>query len=87
MKPDTTTAMKILIKQIKVALPFDMPEHEICAGKCVGCPKKMMEYIGFEIDYWQCKLDNDEIPTFGDINDLARIAKKVYRSMAKNKLV
>jgi len=87
MKPDTSTAMTILINQVKDALPFEIPEHEICAGKCIGCPKKMMEYIGFEVDYWQCKLNNDDIPSLGDVSDLARIAKKVHRSMSKNNLV
>ncbi len=39
-KPNTSTAMKLLIEQIKEALPFEKPEHEICEGKCVGCAKK-----------------------------------------------
>lgn len=87
MKPNTSTAMKMLIEQIHDALPFEKPEHEICAGKCVGCPKKMLEYIGSELDHYQCQLDNEESPTLGEISDLARIAKKVHRNMAKNSLV
>ncbi|MGL1956794.1 MAG: hypothetical protein OCD00_05695 [Colwellia sp.] len=87
MKPNTSTAMTLLIKQIKTALPFDLPEHEVCAGKCVGCPKKMLEYMGCELDHHQCQLDNSEIPSLGEISDLARIAKKVHRSMARNNLV
>ncbi len=87
MKPDTSTAMQILIKEIQTALPFDKPEHEICEGKCVGCPKKMLEYIGSELDHHQCQLDNKEKPTLGELSDLARVAKKVHRNMARNKLV
>lgn len=87
MKPNTSTAMRMLIEQIHDALPFEKPEHEICAGKCVGCPKKMLEYIGSELDHYQCQLDNEETPTLGEISDLARIAKKVHRNMAKNSLV
>tara|TARA_R110002050_G_scaffold129250_8_gene250778 strand:+ start:3070 stop:3336 length:267 start_codon:yes stop_codon:yes gene_type:complete len=86
-KPNTSTAMKLLIEQIKEALPFEKPEHEICEGKCVGCAKKMLEYMGSELDHYQCQLDNGEIPTLGELNDLARIAKKVHRNMVKNNLV
>lgn len=86
-KPNTSTAMQLLIEQIKTALPFDKPEHEICAGKCIGCAKKMLEYMGSELDHYQCQLDNGELPSLGDINDLARIAKKVHRNMVKNNLV
>lgn len=87
MKPNTSAAMKMLIEQIKTALPFEKPEHEICAGKCVGCPKKMLEYMGSELDHYQCQLDNKEIPTLGEVSDLARIAKKVHRNMVKNRLI
>ncbi len=87
MKPDTSTAMQILIKEIQTALPFEKPEHEICEGKCVGCPKKMLEYIGSELDHHQCQLDNNEKPTLGELSDLARVAKKVHRNMTRNNLV
>ena len=87
MKPNTSTAMQTLITQIKTALPFEKPEHEICAGKCVGCPKKMLEYIGSDLDYYQCQLNNAQIPTLGEISNLARIATKVHRNMARNSLV
>jgi len=82
MKPNTSTAMKMLIEQIQAALPFETPD-----GKCVGCPKKMLEYIGSELDHYQCQLNNDEIPTLGELSDLARVAKKVYRNMMKNNLL
>ena len=87
MKPNTSTAMKMLIEEIQSALPFEKPEHDICAGKCVGCPKKMLEYIGSELEHCQCQLNNHEIPTFGEISDLARISKKVHRCMSKNNLI
>ena len=87
MKPNTSTAMKLLIHQIQTALPFEKPEHEICAGKCVGCAKKMLEYMGSELDHYQCQLNNEETPTLGEISNLARIAKKVHRNMVRNSLV
>ena len=87
MKPYPIQAMHSLISQIKDSLPFNLTETEICAGICVGCPKKMMEYISFELDYWECGLQNGETPTLRDINNLARIGKKVHRSLTKNSLV
>jgi hypothetical protein len=87
MKPNTSVAMQTLIEQIQSVLPFEMPEHEICAGKCVGCPKKMLEYIGSELDHYQCQLNNNVTPTLNELSDLARIAKKVHRNMARNNLV
>ena len=43
MKPDRHTAMCILIKQVRDDFPFTLPEAQICAGKCVGCAKKLLE--------------------------------------------
>jgi len=87
LKPDTTTAMTILIKEIKEVFPFGMSEAEICAGKCIGCPKKLLEYISMQVEHCQAELDNGDTPTLADISNLARIGKKVHRSLAKNGLV
>jgi len=44
----------------------------------------MLEYIGSELDHYQCQLDNAETPTLSEISDLAIIAKKVHRNMTIN---
>ncbi|MBL4910181.1 MAG: hypothetical protein JKX78_09265 [Alteromonadaceae bacterium] len=87
MKPDPTTAMTVLLQQINDTFPFDKPEAEICAGKCTGCPKKVLEYVSSEVDYYQAQLDDKQTPLLGDISRLALIAKKSHRSLARNKLV
>ncbi|PCI60613.1 MAG: hypothetical protein COB35_08705 [Gammaproteobacteria bacterium] len=87
MKPDVQTAMKMLLQQINETFPFAMPEAEICAGKCVGCPKKVLEYLSSEVDYYQAQLDNEQTPLLGDISRLALVAKKSHRSLSRNKLV
>jgi len=87
MKPDATTAMTLLLKQINDTFPFDKPETEICAGKCIGCPRKVLEYLSMEKDYYQAQLNNDETPLLADISRLALIAKKSYRSLQRNQLV
>jgi len=87
MKPDATTAMTLLIQQINDIFPFAKPEAEICAGKCIGCPKKVLEYMSMEIDYYQARLDAEETPLLGDISRLAHIAKKSLRSLQRNNLL
>jgi len=87
MKPDAKTAMTLLLQQINDSFPFAMPEAEICAGKCTGCPKKVLEYLSSEVDYYQAQLDDQQTPLLGDISRLALVAKKSYRSLARNKLV
>ena len=87
MKPDARTAMRLLLEQIQVSFPFDKPEAEICSGKCIGCPKKMLEYLSTEVDYWQAKLDNNQTPLLGDISRLALMGKKAHRNLARNNLV
>ena len=87
MKPDPTTAMTILLQQINDTFPFDKPEAEICAGKCIGCPKKVLEYLLMETDYYQAQLDAQQIPLLGDISRLALIAKKSQRSLQRNQLL
>ena len=87
LKPNTQVAMQQLIEQINDVMPFGMSEAEICAGKCLGCPKKLVEYISSEIDHHQATLDSGDKPSLADISDLARIATKVRRSLARNGLV
>ena len=79
--------MEELIYQIKAAIPFGMPEAEICARDCSGCSKKLMEYLGTEIEFWESELANGEKPTLADIDRLAKSSKKIYIALKKNKLV
>lgn len=76
-----------LICQIKDAIPFGMPEAEICARDCVGCPKKLLEYLDTEVEFWESELASGETPTLGDIDRLAKSSKKIHRALKKNNLV
>jgi len=51
LKPNTRIAMQQLIAEINEVMPFGLSEAEICAGKCLGCPKKLLEYISSEVAY------------------------------------
>ncbi|WP_252178875.1 hypothetical protein [Endozoicomonas sp. 4G] len=87
MKPNTQTAMQELILQVREAIPFDMPEAEICTGKCVGCPKKLLEFLDQELTDWESRLEDEEAPRLGDLSRLAKTSKKVHKALAKNGLV
>ena len=87
MKPTTTEAMTTLLNQINKALPFGMAEAEICAGKCIGCPKKLMEYMSMEVDYWQCRLEQNDAPDLAEFTNFANRSKRIYKSLSKNGLV
>lgn len=87
LKPRPPQAMEQLICQIKEAIPFGMPEAEICARDCFGCPKKLLEYLDTELEFWESELASGETPTLGDIDRLAKSSKKIYKALKKNDLV
>ena len=87
MKPDRKTAMTILIEQVRDDFPFSMPEAQICAGKCVGCPKKLLEIVDTELTEWESRLSIGETPSFGDIRCLAKLCKNVRRGLVRNGLL
>jgi len=87
MKPDRHTAMSTLIKQVRDEFPFTLPEAQICAGKCVGCPKKLLELADTELSHWEVRLASEEQPLLGDISRLAKLCKNIRRGLARNHLV
>lgn len=87
-KPDTTSAMLDLVQQIRAHIPFDeLDDARVCSGVCIGCAKNLLEYLEQEIIYWESSLARGEIPSLGDINKLARSAKKIYKVLQLNNLV
>ena len=87
MKPDTSKAMKDLIKQVRNAVPFDTQQEQLCNGPCTGCPKKLMEYLDTQLEEWEADLKVGEEPTFGDIQKLAKTSRKIYGVLEKNNLI
>ena len=88
MKPRTEIVMADIIRQIKENFPFHISEEELCAETCsYGCPKKLLEYIEMEISGWEQRLENNEIPTFRDIDKLSKAGRKIYNVLEKNGLV
>jgi len=87
MKPDTTTAMQQLMGQIRAAIPLDTPESTLCSDHCRVCSKKLLEFMGAELDAWEYKLAQGGQPNFGDLQRLARVATKVHKGLQKSGLI
>jgi len=87
MKPRTREAMQALLYSIEQNLPLYAPESSICQNKCLGCPKKMMQFIEGEYEYWQQMLADEETPTLGDIQNLARSTKKIHKVLRSNGII
>ncbi|WP_093328753.1 hypothetical protein [Thalassotalea agarivorans] len=87
MKPDRITAMRDLIIEVRNEFPFALPEAEICAGKCVGCPKKLLELADTELTHWETELDAGETPSFGEIARLGKMCKNIRRGLVRNELI
>jgi hypothetical protein len=87
MKPDSATAMRNLIAQVRLTIPFGMPEAQMCLDGCQGCSRKLLEFLESELDSWERRLDDGEIPDFGDLNALVKTSKKIYTVLNNNGLV
>ncbi|WKT61368.1 hypothetical protein Q2E61_04045 [Microbulbifer thermotolerans] len=87
MKPDTVTAMRGLITEVRNTMPFNLPAAALCAGPCRGCPKKLLEYLDQELEDWEQRLDNGEKPSLGDVSKFAKTCRRIHQALAANQLV
>ncbi len=79
--------MRLLIEQVRDALPFNAPEQYLCQGECKGCSLKLLDYLDTELTDWENRLSNGEVPGLGDVQRIAKTSKKIYRVLARNGLV
>lgn len=86
-KPDSATAMRLLIAEVRNAIPFDMSEAQVCAGECDGCSLKLLEFLGSELEGWEARLDAGERPGLKELSRLAKTSRKVHGVLARNGLV
>ena len=87
MKPDTRTAMYNLIQEIKAAVPLELDAEEICQDGCQGCSSKLLEYLQSELVGWELRLEQGEIPNFGDISRLATTGRRIHTTLQKNGVI
>jgi len=86
-KPNTRSAMRKLLADVRAAIPFDTSEEELCAHGCKGCSVKLLEFLSQELDNWTYRLDQGDIPTFGDISQMTKSSQKIYKVLKRNGLV
>jgi hypothetical protein len=87
MKPSTTEAMHLLIQQIREAIPFDTQMRDVCSEDCRGCSMKLLEYLDAELESWEYRLQQQEVPDFRDLSKLERSGRKIYKALQKNGLI
>lgn len=87
MKPNTVDAMHDLIKEIQKTLPMDKIKADFCSDTCSGCSLKLINFLSAEIEHWQFQLNQGIIPNFSDLNQLAKMAKKIQAVLLKNRLI
>lgn len=86
-KPDTVTAMRDLIAQVRAALPFDLPMAQVCAGPCAGCSQKLLAFLETELDNWEQRLNDGERPGLAELSKLLKTSKRIYAVLERNGLV
>ena len=89
MKPKTRQAMYNLISQINERVPMQLSEDEICRDKddCRSCSIKLVEYLSSEIESWEYRLQQGDVPSFKDLSRLTRTATKIHTALKKNGLI
>ncbi|QJQ98275.1 hypothetical protein [Halomonas sp. PGE1] len=76
-----------MIHEIRAQVPFDTPESSLCRGPCRGCSKKLLEFLDTELEEWEGRLEEGEVPRFGDLKRLEKLATKVMTALRRNGLV
>ena len=88
MKPDTRTAMRNLVAEVRRVMPFDLPPERLCDGACSGgCALKLLEYLDSELENWSSRVDEGLVPNFGDLTKLEKTSRKIYRVLERKGLV
>ncbi len=87
VKPDTPTAMRNLIEEVRLNIPFNLPEAYVCSDDCNGCSLKLLEFLDMELIEWERRLAAGDKPNFGDLKRMAKMSKKIYQVLVKNGLI
>ncbi|MES9992439.1 MAG: hypothetical protein ABW098_10830 [Candidatus Thiodiazotropha sp.] len=86
-KPNTQVAMHQLIDRVRAELPFNLPEEQLCGDSCQGCSSKLLVYLETELDAWESRLANGEVPDFRDLSRLAGKCSRIARVLQQNGLL
>ncbi|PWI33465.1 hypothetical protein DI392_10340 [Vibrio albus] len=85
-KPDRITAMQQIIDAVKAEFPLYQEDTFVCGpdNTCIGCPKKLMEMVDSELQYWQYQVDRRIPPTFDELYRFGKMCKNIRRSLVRN---
>ena len=86
-KPRTTEVMRDFLRRARGCLPLGLAADEICGDDCRGCSVKLIEYLASEIDNWEYRLDQGDVPNFVDLDRFARSATRIRRVLERNGLL
>ena len=87
MKPDSATALRQLIDDIRARFPFDRAEAQICSGPCQGCSLKLLEYLDTELSEWEHRLCIGQRVGLAELSSLLRTSRKIARVLEKADLM
>lgn len=76
-----------MIEQIRLAIPFDTDLKDVCSEDCRGCSMKLLEYLDSELESWEYRLAQHEVPDFRDLSRLERSGRKIFKALQKNGLI
>ncbi len=79
--------MRRLIAQMREAIPFGLYDEQICGDSCEGCSSKLLIYLETELDAWESRLADGDIPNFGDLDRLASQGRKIQRVLQRNGVI
>jgi hypothetical protein len=79
--------MRQLIEQVRESIPFGLSDEQICGDSCEGCPSKLLIYLESELDTWESRLADGVVPSFGDLDRLAKQGRKIHRVLQRNRVL
>ncbi|USD43734.1 hypothetical protein J4N42_16330 [Vibrio sp. SCSIO 43135] len=88
-KLDRTSAMRLIIEQVKTELPLYEEDTFVCGpeGSCIGCPKKLLELVDSELSYWEAAMNRGVIPNFDEIRRFGKLCTNVRRGLVRNNII
>ncbi|MEF3023189.1 hypothetical protein V4D05_18925 [Vibrio mimicus] len=85
-KPNRITAMQQIIDAVQAEFPLYQEDTFKCGtdNTCLGCPKKLMELVDTELQYWQHQINRGQSPTFDELNQFGKMCRNVRRALIRN---
>jgi hypothetical protein len=85
-KPGRITAMQQIIDAVITEFPLYNEDVFKCGieNTCIGCPKKLMDLVDIELQYYQEQINQGISPTFGELNSFGKMCKNIRRALLRN---